>query len=180
MSISSEITRLQTAKSDIASAITAKGGTVNAGDGFSDFATAIGTITGGGGSLPSSITAIDGGSFTPASDTASNGYSIYHALGVVPRFAIIHTDDLTAYTTGANGYIIEVILSVLTYATSGTVSKGLNKYYTRRSTDGSVSQYAGQVAPEYVSGNANANYVDFGISFFYYKSGATYKWYVEY
>ena len=48
MSISDSLTALQTAKSDIATAITAKGGTVNAGDGFSDFATDIGTITGGG------------------------------------------------------------------------------------------------------------------------------------
>jgi hypothetical protein len=51
MSISDSLTALQTAKSDIATAITAKGGTVNAGDGFSDFATDIGTITGGGGNL---------------------------------------------------------------------------------------------------------------------------------
>ena len=48
MSISTSITALQTAKTNIANAITEKGGTVNAGDGFSDFATDIGTITGGG------------------------------------------------------------------------------------------------------------------------------------
>jgi hypothetical protein len=51
MSISDSLAALQTAKSDIATAITAKGGTVNTGDGFSDFATDIGTITGGGGNL---------------------------------------------------------------------------------------------------------------------------------
>lgn len=49
MSISTSLTALQTAKTDIANAITAKGGTVAAGDGFSDFAADIGTITGGGG-----------------------------------------------------------------------------------------------------------------------------------
>lgn len=48
MSISISLTALQTAKTDIANAITAKGGTVNPGDGFSDFAADIGTITGGG------------------------------------------------------------------------------------------------------------------------------------
>lgn len=48
MSISTSLTALQTAKTDIAAAITAKGGTVGAGDGFSDFAADIGTITGGG------------------------------------------------------------------------------------------------------------------------------------
>ena len=48
MSISDSLAALQTAKSDIATAITAKGGTVNTGDGFSDFAADIDTITGGG------------------------------------------------------------------------------------------------------------------------------------
>src|SRR5574344_2154207 len=52
MSISDSLTALQTAKSDIATAITAKGGTVHEGDGFSDFATDIGTITGGGSGDP--------------------------------------------------------------------------------------------------------------------------------
>ena len=52
MSISDSLTALQTAKTNIATAITAKGGTVNEGDGFSDFATDIGTITGGGSGDP--------------------------------------------------------------------------------------------------------------------------------
>jgi hypothetical protein len=55
MSILTEISRLQTAKSDIAAAITAKGGTVNSGDGFSDFATDIGTIPTGGGGSPAPV-----------------------------------------------------------------------------------------------------------------------------
>ena len=41
MSISSSLLALQTAKTDIASAITARGGTVNAGDGMADYATDI-------------------------------------------------------------------------------------------------------------------------------------------
>lgn len=49
MSIATSLTALQTAKSDIATAITAKGGTVNDGDGMSDFATDIATIPSGSG-----------------------------------------------------------------------------------------------------------------------------------
>jgi hypothetical protein len=49
MSIGSSLSALQTAKADIADAIEAKGGTVGAGDGFSDFATDIATIPEGGG-----------------------------------------------------------------------------------------------------------------------------------
>ncbi len=44
MSISTSIAALQADKAAIAAAITAKGGTVNEGDGYNDFATDIGTI----------------------------------------------------------------------------------------------------------------------------------------
>ena len=44
MSIASQITALQADKTAIANAISTKGGTVGAGDGFDDFATDIGTI----------------------------------------------------------------------------------------------------------------------------------------
>lgn len=47
MSIADKITALQTAKSNIASAITNKGGTVASGDGFSNFASDIATIPSG-------------------------------------------------------------------------------------------------------------------------------------
>lgn len=49
MSIATNLQRLVNAKSDIADAITAKGGTVNEGDGFEDFATDIESIPDAGG-----------------------------------------------------------------------------------------------------------------------------------
>ena len=49
MSIADKITRLQTAKTNIANAITTKGGTVITGDGFEEFATDIASIPSGGG-----------------------------------------------------------------------------------------------------------------------------------
>lgn len=48
MSIATNLQRLVDAKSDIAEAITAKGGTVNSGDGFEDFPDDIATIPSGG------------------------------------------------------------------------------------------------------------------------------------
>ena len=48
MSIATNLQRLVTAKSDIADAITAKGGTVNQGDGFEEFPADIATIPEGG------------------------------------------------------------------------------------------------------------------------------------
>mgnify|MGYP003289926517 CR=1 FL=1 len=47
--IAENLTRLQTVRTNIASAITTKGGTVASGAGFEDFPTAIGTIPSGGG-----------------------------------------------------------------------------------------------------------------------------------
>lgn len=48
--IAENLTRLQTARTNIATAITTKGGTVASGAGLEDFPTAIGTIPAGGGS----------------------------------------------------------------------------------------------------------------------------------
>lgn len=50
--ISENLQRLVNAKASIANAITAKGGTVNEGDGFEDFATDIDSIPEGGGIHP--------------------------------------------------------------------------------------------------------------------------------
>lgn len=46
-----------------------------------------------GAPLPSNISKIDGGSFTPSSDTASDQISISHNLGVVPKGFVIWTED---------------------------------------------------------------------------------------
>lgn len=51
MSIATNLQRLVTAKSDIADAITAKGGTVNQGDGLEEFSADIATIPSGGGAV---------------------------------------------------------------------------------------------------------------------------------
>lgn len=53
MSIADKLQLLAAAKTAIAEAITAKGGTVNEGDGFGDFADDIATISGGGANLQS-------------------------------------------------------------------------------------------------------------------------------
>lgn len=63
MSILSSISALQDAKTNIATAITEKGGTVNSNDGFADFADAISTIRSGGTYQHKTIT--QEGTFTP-------------------------------------------------------------------------------------------------------------------
>ena len=103
MSISTSLAALKTAKTDIANAITAKGGTVNAGDGFADFAADVGTIPeGGGGSLDARID----GSLTSVSSgvLAIKEYSLYGCKNVtsavfpnatnIERYALAYMDNL--------------------------------------------------------------------------------------
>jgi hypothetical protein len=57
--IAENLTKLQTARTNIANAITAKGGTVASGDGFEDFPSDIATIPSGGATKLSGEKAID-------------------------------------------------------------------------------------------------------------------------
>lgn len=103
MSISTSLTALQAAKTNIANAITAKGGTVGAGDGFGDFAADIGTITGGGGSLDARID----GTLTSVSSSVSaiKEYALYGCKNVtsavfsnatnIDGYALAYMDNLT-------------------------------------------------------------------------------------
>lgn len=59
--IAQNLARLQTARISIADAITAKGGTVNNGDGFEDFPADIATIPSGGGDVKIGTFSIDTG-----------------------------------------------------------------------------------------------------------------------
>ena len=73
MSIASEITRLQNDSAAIASAIRAKGVTVPSGSGYDDYASLIGQISGGGGSLP----------YTPLEYIQTDG-AAYINTGIIP------------------------------------------------------------------------------------------------
>ena len=75
MSIATQISALQTDKTNIASAITTKGGTVSSGDGFDNFASDILTIpTGGGGQTQTkSLSVTYNGSYTVLPDS---GYTL--------------------------------------------------------------------------------------------------------
>ena len=77
---------------DVADAIRAKSGGESPLAFPSGFISEIGSIqTGGGGSLPSSISKIDGGTFTFASDTVVTE-QITHNLGVVPTGVMVWSD----------------------------------------------------------------------------------------
>ena len=72
--IAQNLQRLQTARTNIASAITTKGGTVASGAGFEDFSTAIGTIPSGGSATLITKNISANGTYNASSDSA-DGYS---------------------------------------------------------------------------------------------------------
>lgn len=74
MSIATQISALQADKTAIANAITAKGGTVNSGDGFDDFATDIGTIPTGSTPTISSLTVTPSTTTQTFNSSSVDGY----------------------------------------------------------------------------------------------------------
>lgn len=113
---------------------------------------------GGGGSLPSSISKIDGGSFTPASDTFMGNHSFAHNLGTSPVWVAIWTKD-----NEQESY------SVLTIRNTAVCSYGGN-FGDYRKTDGSTASVTNIAL--------TANDTSFSVSraSMHYKAGCTYKW----
>ena len=114
---------------------------------------------GGGGSLPSIISKIDGGSFTPSSDTVTGNYTISHNLGEAPKgVAIWATNmDRVAYSVRVVDYYL---------ATLGNyVLEQVNTNALRRELSGAVA-----------SGDIGSNSIKMTISQNYYKANTTYNW----
>lgn len=141
----------------------------------------VGTFEGGGGgSLPSSISKIDGGSFTLASDTSQLSYVISHNLGVMPKFFIIWTDDLNDYVPSyAQRYTYMVSYREINLVLSdGTVYKGSYTSYYRQTTGGAAEasgtfyENKNPKQSDYITSSTfKTNRSDD-----YYKAGCTYKW----
>lgn len=114
-------------------------------------------IEGGGGSLPSSITKIDGGSFTLASDTLIGNYDITHTLGEAPKGFALWSENAggtySVYTVKNASRIADNVVAY-SYFTSDTTERLLaNATFTGTTTTFKF---------------ARAN--------IYYKANATYKW----
>ena len=91
MSVQTEITRIESAKTAIATAIEGKGVTVPTGTKLDSLAPLIESIEAGGGAMYT-------GSITP-SETMEASYLVIHNLGVVPNFAAMYAlDDDTSVT----------------------------------------------------------------------------------
>lgn len=128
MSIASSLSALQTAKTDIAAAITQKGGTVASGDGMSDFAADILGIPAGTFSKAELIT------YTPAAQVNVSSVSFPHTLGVVPDgFLAVAESGIATY---AGSLVRATYLS-----TWGDTPLVMSRIYTQDNGDGTYSHY---------------------------------------
>ena len=105
MSIASEVSRIAAAKTAIATAVAGKGVTVPSGTLLDGMAALIDGIEtgGGGGGLPTGITEIIFGSFTPASNVYSQ--SITHNFGVAPVGAMLWSESFNLAQNAATAAI---------------------------------------------------------------------------
>lgn len=157
---------------DIADAIRAKDGS-SAPILTEDMADAIAAIpTGGGGSLPSVISKIDGGSFTFATDTAVQSNKISHTLGVKPKGYIIWSDDVMRVADNYQNICLMFSYGIgLPWLGSigGTENQIGYSYAMWRKTNGAVQ--------EQNSGAPKINDTEIApAGFHYWCGGATYKW----
>lgn len=132
---------------------------------------------GGGGSLPSVISKIDGGSFTPATDTLTRGYKIEHNLGNAPKMFHIWTDDLAEFSAVEQYCLIDAsFVNQVVQQTSTSSAKGIS-HYSRRNVGGNIAGSIGYVTETlYSSWVDGANKIGCDVGSTYYKAGVTYKW----
>lgn len=139
--------------------------------------TAIGTISGGGGgSLPSVITNIDGGVFTPVNDLAGANFWINHNLGVVPKGFVIWTEDEISGTIAtrylANCYVTAaniVDINSNNYVAVGAASLLYNGNASLLTSNTLLTAAS-------VQNFMDATKIRWYNTVLFYKAGLTYKW----
>ena len=133
--------------------------------------------SGGGWSLPSSISAIDGGSFTVASDTALNSRILSHNLGERPKGFVVWTDN-----NGESGgsYPVQTILYGLVinseYLYGTAHNYGFFLEYFRKTNDYPNSVMLGLSEAQKDLALTATTCAFAWRAGEYYKAGVTYKW----
>ena len=143
------------------------------------FASALVNVSGGG-SLPSSISKIDGGSFTFSTDMRCHNHYISHNLGVVPKGFIIWNEDVEQYTAGTIR-TIKCILGIrrTMLNQSSSITSLATDYYSMWNADG--TPYHNQTFNYTTQIQVDREYAIDTIRFYYdsaaYGAGMTYNWY---
>ena len=125
-SISDNLQRLQTARSDIAEAITAKGGIVGANDGFEEFVSDIGSI-------PSGSSGIETGtiSYTTSGSATFESYGsdyVYKSGNILSSYFYIRAQS-SGYTISANTVIATISGITIPEFTTTTQDRNMFLHY---------------------------------------------------
>lgn len=136
MSVQTEITRIESAKTAIATAIEGKGVAVPTGTKLDGLAALVESIEAGGGEgvLPIPFTNITTGTFTLASLSYCNNYPITHGLGIAPTLFAVY-NDVDVSPSGSIAFIFYL-------AHSNTNTKMVGSYCTSKglgATAGSIN-----------------------------------------
>lgn len=123
---------------------------------------------GGGGELPESITAIDGGEFILSSNTQGSNYPITHSLGTTPNLYKIWSDNIQMESTG-NNIILQAVFSTIKSSLTTSARDAYVSTYNHDKYLGSAN-----LATSYDS-NANDTEIKFDSSL-NYLAGITYYW----
>lgn len=129
----------------------------------------------GGGSLPSSISKIDGGSFTPASDTKCSTYRITHNLGVIPKFMLIWCDDFSTVTTYPVDRLIDYKGRFFDYTNDGSTIRIGTWQELYRNKTGTAYPSAGYYSYSKERFGTTTDFCNYNTDR-YYAAGTTYYW----
>lgn len=141
-----------------------------------EFASALVNVSGGG-SLPSSISKIDGGSFTPSSNQSAETYRINHNLGELPKYCVVWTEELTDGTPVDTNYAVSYgILRIGSYFTSSTAEQYAMVNVHGRSNGGGNNASANTGTQAQLANFASTTYFAMRKSGLYYKAGVKYNW----
>lgn len=142
------------------------------------FASALVNVSGGG-SLPSSITKIDGGSFTPSSNQSAETYRINHNLGELPKYCVVWTEELTDATPASSNYaLVFSLLRVGSFWTNATTEQYARVFVTGRSSSGSDNVANNTGTQAQLANFASTTYFAMRKSGYHYEAGVAYKWLV--
>lgn len=189
MSIATEISRLQTAKADIKTAIEAKGVTVPSSAKLDDFDTYIAQISGGG-----SATEYESGTYSPSEDISRPSISFTKTHTVPPTFLSI-VDVTTTEIQPSNSCVAMNWIDVyrlfnggyqysetafrygtIQYIYRGTSTASINTGTQHMSYNSDNTDSSGTTYPRYwVSTDGFHPYTSSTSR--YWRAGRTYKWY---
>lgn len=103
MSIASEISRIQTAKADIKSAIEGKGVTVSSSAKLGDYAALISAISTGTCKVSTGTVTL-----SSAISSTTNAQTVQHGLGVVPKIIIVYAENGYALDSSNESQLVAV------------------------------------------------------------------------